>query len=299
MSARPRDQPPAASSAHPRESVDVGLCAKGQSLAPGFPRGFRRPRIIRGHGPDRLGNRRVVARKSQGSRTRRRRAPGAAIQRTVERLAFPRTPAPPWPARRRASCGALLLGPCDGGGPERVRPLLGLAVARKFPCKPLKRLIPRPEIQRPSPPTGNAAKIRRGRPLWGGRHRAARKFRRKALKRLIPRPEIPHPNSSAGGRGRSPGAGGPVGRGRHHAAREFRCKALKRLIPCPETPNPCSSPGGRGQSAGAGGPCGEGRRHAARKFRRKALKTLIPRPETPHPCSSPGGRGQSPGAGSP
>ena len=144
----------------------------------------------------------------------RRRAPGAAIQRTVERLAFPRTPAPPWPARRRASCGALLLGPCDGGGPERVRPLLGLAVARKFPCKPLKRFIPRPEIQRPSPPTGNAAKIRRGRPLWGGRHRAARKFRRKALKRLIPRPEIPHPNSSAGGtRPRSPRRGRPCGEG--------------------------------------------------------------------------------------
>ena len=213
MSAKPRDRPAAASSAHPRESADAGLCAKGRSLAPGFPRGFRRPWRSACMGLTVLEA--ATCRRSEVPRQwnpGRHSAPGAAIQRTVERPAFPRTPAPPWPRRRRASCGAPLLGPCDGGGPARVRPLLGLAVARKFPRKPLKRLIPRPEIRRPSPPTGNDAKIRRERPLWEGRHHAARKFRRKALKRLIPRPETPNPCSSARGRGQSPGAAAPMGR---------------------------------------------------------------------------------------
>ena len=203
-----------ASSAHPREKADAGLWRESRSLAPGSPRGLRRLRMSAGMGLTVLGaatcRRSDIPRPSNPSASRVRR--GDPEDRRTPRV--PPDRCARLSRRRRASCGAPLLRPCDGGGPARVRPLLGLAVAREFPRKPLKRLIPRPEIQRQPPPTGNAAKIRRGRACREGRHRAAREFGRKALKRLISRPETRHPCSSARGRGQSPGAGGANGRGR-------------------------------------------------------------------------------------
>ena len=80
--------------------------------------------------------------------------------------------------------------PKDGGG-GRAATELGVARARKFQRKPLKRLNPRPGIRRalsPPRPLVPTSRSRFGPPPRQATR--ARKSRRKPLKRLNPRPEM-------------------------------------------------------------------------------------------------------------
>ena len=130
-----------------------------------------------------------------------------------------------------------------------------LTIARKFCCKPLKRLIPRPAFRRPPKPS--AARMRRNpgpaRPplTRSGETRRrltiARKFRRKPLKRLIPRPGLRPTRNFRPLRSAGPcfemrrfasllSIGAASARPppwRLRIARKFCCKPLKRLIPRP------------------------------------------------------------------
>ena len=190
-----------------------------------------------------------------------------------------------------------------------------LTIARKFCCKPLKRLIPRPAFRRSPKPL--AARMRRdpgpARPplTRSGETRRrltiALKIRRKPLQRLIPRPGLRRtrnfrPSRPAGTcfetrrlasllSMRAASARPPR---RLTIARKFCCKPLKRLIPRPGLRRTCNFRPSR-----PAGTCVETRRFAsllsmravsarppprrlttARKFYCKPLKRLIPRPET-------------------
>ena len=180
-------------------------------------------------------------------------------------------------------------------------------IARKFCCKPLKRLNPRPAFR--CPPKPSAARMRRdpgpARPPLtrsGERRRRltiTRKIRRKPLKRLIPRPGLRRtrnlrPSRPAGTcfetrrfaslLSMRAASARPPSR-RPTIARKFCCKPLKRLNPrpafrCPPKPSAARMRRDPGPARPPLTRSGERRRRLTitRKIRRKPLKRLIPRP---------------------
>ncbi len=249
----------AASSAHPRESVDAGLwrerpfpCARVLSRRPA-PLGAR----LRRH--DDLGSRKVT---SRGNHKVVDRA-GLVIARQARQSKGPsNAPRSPGPLRS--------LGPSETGVPRRpIGPRHGgpYSGAGAYPTVPriLRRLkIPSQELEKIDSAPGNLAPVaangeRRqrpgpGEPRAGSRHRGARNFPPQRLEKIDSTPGNLASVAPAGERGQGLDAGEPRAGSHHRAAGISRRKTLKRLIPRPGIPSLWPLTGERGRGPGAGEP---------------------------------------------